>query len=87
MCSQGDARLRFRTPTDERRSTVTDQSDNASEGTPEAPGADLLGGLQRVPRRLGTLRGQLIIPYVLLTLVTAMVGDVCRHPPGHLVGA
>ncbi len=53
---------------------MTEQSDNAPEGTPETPSTDLLGGLQRVPRRLGTLRGQLIIPYVLLTLVTAMVG-------------
>ena len=40
----------------------------------QTPRGDLLGGLPRVPRRLGTLRGQLIIPYVLLSLVTAMVG-------------
>ena len=53
---------------------MTEQSDNGSEGTTEAPRAGLRDGLQRVRRRLGTLRGQLIIPYVLLTLVTAMVG-------------
>ncbi len=53
---------------------MTEQSDNGSEGTQEAPRAGLLGRLQGVRRRLGTLRGQLIIPYVLLTLVTAMVG-------------
>jgi hypothetical protein len=53
---------------------VTEQSDKGSEGTQEAPRAGLLGRLQSVRRRLGTLRGQLIIPYVLLTLVTAMVG-------------
>ena len=45
---------------------------------PETPEGAARGGLaaswRRLRHRLGTLRGQLIIPYVLLTLVTAMLG-------------
>jgi signal transduction histidine kinase len=53
---------------------VAEQSDKAHE-LPAAPArGNLREGLQRVRGRLGTLRGQLIIPYVLLTLVTAMLG-------------
>ena len=53
---------------------MAEQSDKAHE-LPEAPSrGNLREGLQRVRSRLGTLRGQLIIPYVLLTLVTAMLG-------------
>jgi signal transduction histidine kinase len=52
-----------------------EQGHEAPEGTTtEAPGANLWGRLARLLQRLRTLRGQLIIPYVLLTLVTAMLG-------------
>jgi signal transduction histidine kinase len=53
---------------------VKGQGDVALGGISEAPRADLGGRLKRLLHQLRTLRGQLIIPYVLLTLVTAMVG-------------
>jgi signal transduction histidine kinase len=51
-----------------------EQGRKTPEGITEAPGADLRGRLARLLQTLRTLRGQLIIPYVLLTLVTAMLG-------------
>ena len=53
---------------------MAEQSDRVHESPEAPPRGNLLEGLQRARSRLGTLRGQLIIPYVLLTLVTAMVG-------------
>ena len=53
---------------------MTEQGNQAPEVIGEAPRAGLGGRLKRLAQQLGTLRGQLIIPYVLLTLVTAMVG-------------
>jgi signal transduction histidine kinase len=53
---------------------VTEQGGNAPEMTAAQPQPAQASGLRPLVRRLRTLRGQLIIPYVLLTLVTAMVG-------------
>ena len=53
---------------------MAEQNDKANDLRVAPSRGSLREGLQRVRGRLGTLRGQLIIPYVLLTLVTAMVG-------------
>jgi signal transduction histidine kinase len=53
---------------------VTEQGQKAPEGNTEAPRPGLRERLRRLMQQLRTLRGQLIIPYVLLTLVTAMLG-------------
>jgi two-component system NtrC family sensor kinase len=73
--SRGKVGLRLAAPRGERERTgVTEPGDEAPAKTTEAPRAGLSGGLGRLVQRLRTLRGQLIIPYVLLTLVTAMLG-------------
>ncbi|MCX6072459.1 MAG: hypothetical protein NTU91_16655, partial [Chloroflexi bacterium] len=53
---------------------MTEQGQKAPEGIAEAPRANLGGRLRLLFHRLRNLRGQLIIPYVLLTLITAMLG-------------
>ncbi len=53
---------------------MTEQGQKAQEGNTEAARPGLGAMLGRLWQQLRTLRGQLIIPYVLLTLVTAMVG-------------
>jgi signal transduction histidine kinase len=53
---------------------VTEQGQKAPEGITEAPRANLGGRLRLLFHGLRNLRGQLIIPYVLLTLITAMLG-------------
>src|SRR5512136_3270012 len=51
-----------------------EQGQKAPEGNTEAPRPGLGGRLHQLVQQLRTLRGQLIIPYVLLTLLTAMLG-------------